>query len=64
MIKTEFGFNAWFIPGNGGQIINIIPELDMVIVINADNRKIPKDKREPLEYLIQDIVKISPKLKQ
>ena len=63
MVKTEFDFNAWFIPGNGGQIINIIPELDMVIVINADNRKIPKDKREPLEYLIKDIAKIHPKLK-
>lgn len=63
MVKTEYGFNAWFIPGNGGQIINIIPELDMVIVINADNRKIPKDKREPLEHLIQDIIKIHPKLK-
>lgn len=64
MVKTEFGFNAWFIPGNGGQIINIIPELDMVIVINADNRQIPKGRREPLEYLIQDIIKISPKLKR
>jgi len=63
MVKTEFDFNAWFIPGNGGQIINIIPELDMVIIINADNRKIPKDKREPLDYLIKDILKIHPKLK-
>ncbi len=63
MVKTEYGYNAWFIPGNGGQIINIIPELDMVIIINADNRKIPKDKREPLEYLIKDIIKIHPKLK-
>ncbi len=63
LVKTEYGFNSWFIPGNGGQIINIIPELDMVIVINADNRKIPKDKREPLEYLIQDLVKIHAKLK-
>lgn len=62
MVKTQYGFNSWFIPGNGGQIINIIPELDMVIVINADNRKIPKDKREPLEYLIQNIIKISPNL--
>ena len=59
MVKTEFSFNSWFIPGNGGQIINIIPELDMVIVINADNRKIPKEKREPLEFLIKDIIKIS-----
>ncbi|WP_372644999.1 serine hydrolase domain-containing protein [Ancylomarina sp.] len=58
MVKTVYGFNAWFITGNGGQIINIIPKLDMVIVINADNREIPKDKREPLEYLIQDIIKI------
>jgi CubicO group peptidase (beta-lactamase class C family) len=63
MVKTEYGFNAWFIPGNGGQIIDIMPELDMVIVVNADNREIPKDKREPLVYLIKDIVKIHPKLK-
>ncbi len=63
MVKTEYGFNAWFIPGNGGQIINIIPELDMVIIINADNRKISKNRREPIEYLIQDIIKIHPKLK-
>jgi CubicO group peptidase (beta-lactamase class C family) len=63
MVKTEFGFNAWFIPGNGGQIINMIPDLNMLIVINADNRQIPKDKREPLEYLIQNLIKISPRLK-
>jgi CubicO group peptidase (beta-lactamase class C family) len=62
MVKTEFGFNAWFIPGNGGQIINIIPDLDMVIVINADNRNIPDDKRKPLEYLIKDIVSLHPKM--
>jgi len=64
MVRTEHGFNTWFIPGNGGQIINIIPELDMVIVINADNREIPKDRREPLEFLIKNIIKISLKLKQ
>lgn len=63
MVKTEFGFNSWFIPGNGGQIINIIPALDMVIVINGDNREIPKDNRESLEYLVQNIIKIHPKLK-
>ena len=64
MVETEFDFNAWFIPGNGGQIINIVPELDLVIVINADNRKIPKEKREPLEYLIIDITKMHQKLKK
>ena len=63
MVKTEFGFNAWFIPGNGGQIINIIPELDMVIVINADNRNVPPEKREPLEYLVKDIAKLHAKMK-
>lgn len=63
MVKTEHGFNVWFIPGNGGQIINIIPELNVVIVINADNRRIPKDKVEPLEHLIQDLTKMHPKLK-
>ncbi len=63
MVKTEFGFNAWFIPGNGGQIINIIPDLEMVIVINADNRNIPNGKRIPLEYLVKDLTKLHPKMK-
>jgi len=63
MVETEFGFNSWFIPGNGGQIINIIPDLDMVIVINADNRNVPLEKREPLEYLVKDIAKLHPKMK-
>ncbi len=63
MIKTEFGLNAWFIPGNGGQIISIIPDLNMVVVINADNRNIPKNKRLPVEYLMNDLMKLHPKLK-
>jgi len=62
MVKTEYGFNSWFIPGNGGQIINVVPDLDLVIVINADNRKIPKEKRKPLEFLIKDLTNINPKL--
>jgi CubicO group peptidase (beta-lactamase class C family) len=64
MIKTEFGFNAWFIPGNGGQIISIIPNLNMVVIINADNRNIPKNKRLPLENLMNDLIKMHPKLKK
>ena len=63
MVKTEYGFNSWFIPGNGGQIINVVPDLDLVIVINADNRKIPKERRKPLEFLIKDLTKIHPDLK-
>ncbi len=63
MVKTEYGFNSWFIPGNGGQIINVVPDLDLVIVINADNRRIPKEKRNSLEVLIKDLIKIHPDLK-
>jgi len=62
MAKTDLGFNVWFIPGNGGQIINLIPALNMVVVVNADNRNIPQDKRMPLEKLLQDIIKIHPRL--
>ena len=62
MAKTDLGFDVWFIPGNGGQIINIVPALNMLIVINADNRKIPKEKRTPLEHLLQNIIKIHPEL--
>jgi len=61
MAETDLGFNVWFIPGNRGQIINIIPTLNMVIVINADNRDIDKEDRLPLEYLLKDIVKIKPR---
>jgi CubicO group peptidase (beta-lactamase class C family) len=64
MAKTDLGFDVWFIPGNGGQIINIIPALNMVVVINADNRNVPGDKRLPLEKIMQDIIKIHPKLSQ
>ena len=64
MVKTEFGFNSWFIPGNGGQIINVVPDLNMVIVINADNRKIPIERRKPLEYLIIDLTKTHPALRK
>jgi CubicO group peptidase (beta-lactamase class C family) len=63
LAKTDLGFDVWFIPGNGGQIINIVPALNMVIVINADNKDISKEKRLPLEYLLKEIIKISPKLK-
>ncbi len=64
MVKTEYGFNSWFIPGNGGQIINVVPDLDLVIVINADNRKIPKEKRKPLEFLIKELTELHPKLRK
>jgi CubicO group peptidase (beta-lactamase class C family) len=64
MGKTDLGFNVWFIPGNGGQIINIIPALNMVVVINADNRNIPKENTLPIEKLMQDIIKLHPKLSQ
>lgn len=64
MIKTEFGFNAWYIGGNGGQIISIIPDLNMVVVINADNRNIPKNIRGSFVDLMNDIMKMHPKLKK
>jgi CubicO group peptidase (beta-lactamase class C family) len=64
MVKTDLGFDVWFIPGNGGQIINIVPALNMVIVINADNRNTPNGNRLPVGKLMQDIIKIHPKLSQ
>ena len=64
MMKTPYGFNSWFIPGNGGQIINIVPDLNLAIIINADNRKIKKEKRAPLEHLIIDLTKIHPRLNE
>jgi CubicO group peptidase (beta-lactamase class C family) len=63
MAKTDLGYNVWFIQGNGGQIINIVPALNMVVVVNADNREISKEKRMPLEHLLQNIIKIHPKSK-
>lgn len=62
MAKTDLGFNVWFIPGNGGQIINIIPALNMVIIVNADNRETPKKDIVPLAHLLQNIIKIHPNL--
>jgi CubicO group peptidase (beta-lactamase class C family) len=62
MAKTNLGFNVWFIPGNGGQIINLIPALKMVIVVNADNRNISNNNRLPLQHLMQQIFRIHPDL--
>jgi hypothetical protein len=54
------GFNIWFIPGNGGLIVNVVTALNMVVVINADNRNFPKEIRMPLENPMQNIIKINP----
>jgi CubicO group peptidase (beta-lactamase class C family) len=64
MAKADLGFDVWFIPGHGGQIINIVPALNLVVVINADNINIPKENGLPLGKLMQDIIKIHPKLSQ
>ncbi|PXY02266.1 hypothetical protein DF185_06360 [Marinifilum breve] len=64
MVETEYGFNSWFIPGNGGQIISVVPELDLVIIINADNRGIRKDECIPLEHLIKALTEIHPECKK
>lgn len=63
MVETEYGFNSWFIPGNGGQIINVVPELDLVIVINADNRRVRKGECIPLEYLLKALTELHPECK-
>jgi CubicO group peptidase (beta-lactamase class C family) len=60
MVKDDDGLNSWFIPGNGGQLISITPGLKLVIVINADNKRIPKSERSPLEYLIKDLMSMHP----
>jgi CubicO group peptidase (beta-lactamase class C family) len=62
MVKTEYGFDSWYIPGNGGQIINVVPELDLVIVINADNKRISKNQRTPLEYLMKRLTEMHPEV--
>ncbi|MCY1635221.1 serine hydrolase domain-containing protein [Marinifilum sp. D737] len=64
MAKTDLGFPVWFIPGNGGQRIDIIPALNMLIVINADNRWTPLEGRTPIPHLSQRLVTMHPKLKK
>jgi CubicO group peptidase (beta-lactamase class C family) len=62
LIETKFGIESLFISGNGGQIISIIPSLDMVVVINADNRQVSKKKRKPLSVLMDEILLLHPQL--
>jgi len=58
IIKAK-DYHIWFIPGNGGQIISIIPALNLVVVLNADNREVSKDNRDSLENLMMDITKMA-----
>jgi hypothetical protein len=40
-----------------------VPALNIVVVVNADNREVPKKDVIPLAHLLQNIIKIHPKLK-
>ena len=60
MVQLPGGMNVYFISGYGGQIIQFIPQLDMVVVVNADNRQIPNDKRVAMGKLMQELALMHP----
>ena len=58
-VHTEEGLLAYFVSGNGGQIISIVPDLNMVFVVTADNR----GKRLSLQELAEWVLRIHPNYK-
>ena len=55
-VLSENGIHSNFVSGNGGQLIVVFHELNMVIVVTADNR----GERHPLGELVDRIIKIHP----
>ena len=58
-VISENGFHSNFISGNGGQLIVVFHELNMVVVVTADNR----GKKHPLGGLVERVLKIHPSQK-
>lgn len=55
-VISENGFHSNFVSGNGGQLIVVFHELNMVLVVTADNR----GKNQPLGELVERVLKIHP----
>lgn len=55
-IISESGIHSNFVSGNGGQLIIVFHELNMVLVVTADNR----GKKQPLGELVERVLKIHP----
>jgi len=58
-VESENGIHSNFVSGNGGQLIVVFHELNMVIVVTADNR----GKKHPLGPLVERVLKIYPNQK-
>ncbi len=58
-IHSDEGLLSYFVSGNGGQIISIVPDLNMVFVVTADNR----GKSQPLKELAERVLRIHPDYK-
>lgn len=54
--KPEDELLVYHMNGNGGQIVSIVPALNMIIVMTADNR----NQKRPLGPLMERITKIHP----
>ncbi|MBT7144854.1 MAG: serine hydrolase [Bacteroidetes bacterium] len=51
ILRSEDGLLVYFRGGRGGQAISIIPDLNMIIVITADNRKKPQSLAPLMERI-------------
>lgn len=57
--KSEEGLLVYHIPGNGGQLINLVPSLNLVFIITADNR----GTKYPLGELVERVLRLHPDYK-
>lgn len=58
-IHSDEGLLSYFISGNGGQIISLVPDLNIVFVVTADNR----GESHPLKEVAERILRIHPNYK-